>query len=133
MNTDPIDEAADLIAAAVEAHHAGGTTRTGLAVVVLGGLLDAGWVLPARPEACRDIATVARCLYVLGRTARQVATETIALHVEVWATVRAARADDPGAFPGWHRDLSTQALGRRVVGELLDVGMLPPARVRGAS
>ena len=49
-------------------------------------------------------------------------TQIIDVHLTVWPS----RLTDPGTFPGYAIDLTTEALARRILGELLDAGWTPP-------
>ena len=51
-------------------------------------------------------------------------------HVDVNLTIRAARAENPVSFPGYWADLSTAALSRRILGDLMDAGWTPPEVTR---
>lgn len=159
-----IASAATIIVDGIQAHvHAAGpiptdpsshaTSRiTGLAVAIMGDLLEAGWILPnveptpdidrpglhqsrpsTAPAFCRDLDYLAELQYRMGVTAREWATETIAFHIAMWATVRVRRAHDPLAFPYWWPDLSIEAMATRLVGTLLGGGWTSPVDIFATS
>ena len=47
-------------------------------------------------------------------------------HISVYLTITAARAENPATFPGYVLELTPEALSRRIVGDLLDAGWMPP-------
>lgn len=73
-----------------------------------------------------DIGFLASFAYGNGTDPIDYATEhVIETHVNVFLTVMAARVTDAGAFPGYP-PLSTAVLARRILGDLMDAGWVPP-------
>lgn len=54
------------------------------------------------------------------------AVKSIDTQIDVWMIVCAGRAQNPASFPGFHPDLSVEALARRIVGRLMDAGWRAP-------
>ena len=74
-----------------------------------------------------DICFLARFAYDSGMDPIDYAAcAVIQSHVDVQLAVCAGRADNPANFPGYWRDLTTAALSRRILGDLLDAGWKPP-------
>lgn len=46
--------------------------------------------------------------------------------IEVRDTISVARAAEPNAFPIFKLSLETDAVARRIIGQLLDAGWIPP-------
>jgi hypothetical protein len=158
---NPYSRAAEIITSGIQTHiRAAGPLPTdatgdhspritGLAVAIMGDLLDAGWSLPdvepvpddidrpgwpqprpaGAPDVYRDLDYLAELQYRMGVTTREWATKTIALHITLWATVCAGRAADPASYPGYWPDTSIEAMSTRLVGTLMGGGWLPPADI----
>jgi hypothetical protein len=73
-----------------------------------------------------DLSTLALYAYYLGRPPLDWAEKQVDVLIRVHQEVIAARAEDPGTFPGYCIELTTGALARRIIGELLDAGWTPP-------
>ena len=73
-----------------------------------------------------DLNTLALYAYYLGRPPLDWAEKQVDVLIRVHQEVIAARAEDPGTFPGYCIELTTGALARRIIGELLDAGWTPP-------
>ncbi|MEV7006830.1 hypothetical protein [Streptosporangium sp. NPDC051022] len=120
-----INEAAAIITRAIQNSPTIGPSK--LAVVIVGELLDLGWTLPDLSSGIdRDLDPLAVFAYEAGHTPRGWAVRTISIHIDTWATVSAARRQNPTSFPIWRLDLSVEALATRLVGHLLDGGWSPP-------
>ncbi|MEU1731406.1 hypothetical protein [Streptosporangium sp. NPDC020145] len=103
-----------------------------LAAVIVGELLDIGWVLPDLSFGVdRDLDPLAVFAYETGCTPREWAVRALSVHIDAWATVSAARQKNPDSFPIWRFDLSVEALATRLVGHLLDDGWSPPGGLVG--
>lgn len=125
-----IDQATAAIAHTVRTNIAAvASTRAlrGLATAIVRDLVAAGWEAPQPERPDRDIDPLTAAAYRMGVTAHDLAVTTVELHVHAWASACASRALDPSSFPGFHRDLSVEALGTRMVGHLLDGGWRPPS------
>ena len=74
-----------------------------------------------------DISTEARWAYQHGVDRIDYAARyVVQTHIDVHLEIRAARAQDPAAFPGYVLPLTTEVLSLRIVGDLLDAGWTPP-------
>lgn len=74
-----------------------------------------------------DICFLARFAYDHGENPIDYAvTGVIQTHIDVFVSVVAARVENPEAFPGYVLEMTTAALSRRIVGDLLDAGWTPP-------
>ncbi len=74
-----------------------------------------------------DICFLARFAYEHGTTPLDYAAEhVIQTHIDVFHTIVAARVEDPASFPGYVLEISTAALSRRILGDLMDAGWTPP-------
>ena len=74
-----------------------------------------------------DIGFLARFAYDHGEDPIDYAERNvIQIHIDVYLTVLAARAEDPSSFPGYVLEATTAALSRRILGDLLDAGWTPP-------
>lgn len=73
-----------------------------------------------------DIDYLARLAYSQGTDPVAYAEREVARVISTFALVVAARESDPAAFPIFSRDLSMEALCRRILGQLLAAGWTPP-------
>ena len=75
-----------------------------------------------------DISFLAEFAYAHGTDPIDYATaHVIAGHLNVYLTIRDARAVNPASFPIYDPGLSTAVLSCRILGDLLDAGWTPPA------
>lgn len=74
-----------------------------------------------------DIDYLAALAYSRGTDPVVYAEAQVALVIGTHLTVATGRLSDPGAFPGYSRDLSVESLARRVLGQLLACGWTLPA------
>lgn len=78
-----------------------------------------------------DINFLARFAYTNGIDPIDYAAHgIIQAHVDVHLAICAGRAENPASYPGYWRDLTTAALSRRILGDLLDAGWTPPEVAR---
>jgi hypothetical protein len=68
----------------------------------------------------------ARNAYESGADPVTYAEGRVAMVVKVHLSVVNGRAESPGSFPVYSRDLSDEALARRILGGLLAIGWTPP-------
>lgn len=68
----------------------------------------------------------ARNAYESGTDPVTYAEGRVAMLVEVHLLVVNGRAENPASFPIYSRDLSDEALARRILGGLLAIGWTPP-------
>jgi len=68
----------------------------------------------------------ARNAYESGTDPMAYAEKRVAVLIEVHLLVVNGRAENPGSFPIYSRDLSDEALARRILGGLLAIGWTPP-------
>lgn len=73
-----------------------------------------------------DIDGLSAYAYKQGRDPLDWAINITDIEINVWLHVCAGRDEDPTSFPGFHPDLSVEALARRIVGHLLDAGWRIP-------
>jgi hypothetical protein len=74
-----------------------------------------------------DISFLADFAYSHGTDPVDYAVEhVIEMHLKTYLTVREARAEDPASFPIYDAALSTAVLSRRILGDLMDAGWVPP-------
>jgi hypothetical protein len=74
-----------------------------------------------------DICFLARFAYDNGQDPIDYAAHSvIGSHISAHFTILAARMENPAAFPGYVLDLTTAALSRRILGDLMDAGWTPP-------
>jgi hypothetical protein len=79
-----------------------------------------------------DIGFLARFAYDHGTDPIDYAvSHVIQIHIDVYLTVCAARAEDPASFPGYVLEATLPALSRRILGDLMDAGWTPPALEAG--
>lgn len=76
-----------------------------------------------------DIDFLAQHAYSLGTDPVAYAEQQVAMIIDVFALVRAARELDPATFPGFPQDMSTDMLTRRILGGLLGSGWTPPGGI----
>jgi hypothetical protein len=73
-----------------------------------------------------DIDAMAKFAYDHGTSpldwAERHVNDLIDVHITVWSS----RLQDPATFPAYSLDLTTEALARRILGELLDAGWTIP-------
>jgi hypothetical protein len=74
----------------------------------------------------RYIDHLAKYAYHLGTSPMEWAEKHITMLVDIHQLVGATRADEPDTFPGYCIELTTDALARRILGELLDAGWTCP-------
>lgn len=78
-----------------------------------------------------DICFLARFAYEHGEDPISYAAQAvIQTHVDVYLAICAGRAGDPASFPGYVLELTTEALSRRILGDLMDAGWTPPEVTR---
>jgi hypothetical protein len=68
----------------------------------------------------------ARRAYESGTDPLAYAEKRVAMVIKVHLSVVNGRAENPGSFPIYSRDLSDEALARRILGGLLAIGWTPP-------
>lgn len=68
----------------------------------------------------------ARNAYESGTDPVAYAEQRVSVLIEVHLLVAAGRTEDPALFPIYSRDLSDEALARRILGGLLAIGWTPP-------
>ena len=73
-----------------------------------------------------DINGLARFAYDIGINPVDYAEGDIEALINAHFMVAASRAIEPGTFPGYSIELTTDALARRILGNLLDAGWHPP-------
>jgi hypothetical protein len=73
-----------------------------------------------------DIDGLSAWAYEQGTDPLDWAIKTVDTQIDVWMIVCAGRAQNPALFPGFHPDLSVEALARRIVGRLMDAGWRVP-------
>lgn len=74
-----------------------------------------------------DIDFLARFAYRNGMDPIDYAVHgVIESNIDAHLTIRAARAMNSESFPAYWRDLTTAALSRRILGDLMDAGWTPP-------
>ncbi len=64
--------------------------------------------------------------YQLGFSPIDWAEKIVRASIEWHIIVKAGRVEDPQSFPGYHADLTLDALSRRILGQLLAAGWTPP-------
>lgn len=73
-----------------------------------------------------DINASARAAYTEGVSPIEYAVQLAWTQMEVQAEVLVSRIDNPQAYPGYLLPLDSDAVARRIIGELLDAGWSPP-------
>ncbi len=73
-----------------------------------------------------DIGVLAAFAYRNGKDPIDWAIELAEIQIGLRDEVVAGRIENPKSYPSYQLDLSTGAVARRIVGDLLDAGWTPP-------